>query len=404
VTSTWLTNATSLTGTPFLTAATVLAVGAFVGAVVILPRMSGWRLRAVAGRVAVLVVVNTLALLSLGTLANDSFGFFGNWADLTGAFASSPAPASAQVGPPAQIAAQAVVPPSPVAAVRRIPLTLASLRRSHIPVIPLAGGQEVRLFIRGKVSDVTTSVDIWLPPGYWTSNKKYPVIEAFTGYPGTDTQWIRAVGLPRYLRSQVAAGTMRDAIVVTPQVEVPAGTDTECVDGQPTGVAMETFVAQDLPQWIAQHLSVATGRESWATLGLSTGAWCAAMATMRHPSQYGGAIVMGGYFRPDFGRRYVPFGPSSLQAADYDLVALERTSPPPVAMWVQSSHADTLSFPSTAQLLGAVRAPTSVTSVVLENAGHRLSVWKGLLPSALQWLGSSLSGFNPKVPVSPVTR
>ena len=69
--------------------------------------------------------------------------------------------------------------------------------------------------------------------------------------------------------------------------------------------------------------------------------------------------------------------------------------PPPVSLWVETSHADPLSYNSSATFLRATRAPTAVHAVVLQNAGHRDSVWIALLPDALRWLGSNVAGFHP---------
>jgi pimeloyl-ACP methyl ester carboxylesterase len=46
---------------------------------------------------------------------------------------------------------------------------------------------------------------------------------------------------------------------------------------------------------------VVANRNAWATIGDSSGGFVAAMATIHHPVQYSAAIVLGGYFRPDFG-------------------------------------------------------------------------------------------------------
>jgi hypothetical protein len=37
-----------------------------------------------------------------------------------------------------------------------------------------------------------------------------------------------------------------------------------------------------------------------------------------------------------------------------------------------------------------------VDATVLQNAGHRLSLWQGLLPGSLAWLGANVSGFKAK--------
>ena len=79
----------------------------------------------------------------------------------------------------------------------------------------------------------------------------------------------------------------------------------------------------------------------------------------------------------------------------YDLVALGRRRPPPVAIWLETSHADSVSYSSSAAFLKATRSPLAVKAVVLQHAGHRMSLWQSLLPSSLVWLGHSVPGFAP---------
>ncbi len=61
---------------------------------------------------------------------------------------------------------------------------------------------------------------------------------------------------------------------------------------------------------------------------------------------------------------------------------------------METSHADALSYSSSAAFLRATKAPTAVHAVVLQNAGHRVSVWIDLLPQALRWLGANVRGFR----------
>ena len=104
---------------------------------------------------------------------------------------------------------------------------------------------------------------------------------------------------------------------------------------------------------------------------------------------------MGGYFRPDFSPTYLPYPASSPLTARYDLIRLSRRAPPPVALWVETSHTDAVSYGSSAALLRGVRAPMAVDATVLQHAGHRVSLWQGLLPGSLRWLGAQVSGFAP---------
>ena len=105
---------------------------------------------------------------------------------------------------------------------------------------------------------------------------------------------------------------------------------------------------------------------------------------------------MGGYFLPDFSPNNVIFGPDSPLARRYDLLGLAARTPPPVALWLETSREDDLSYPTSAQLLAEVRSPLSVRADVLDHGGHRFGVWEGMLPDALSWLGHNVPGFAPR--------
>jgi pimeloyl-ACP methyl ester carboxylesterase len=182
------------------------------------------------------------------------------------------------------------------------------------------------------------------------------------------------------------------SIVVVPRIDTPATIDTECVNGGSGQPQTDTWLSHDVPAWTAQHFRVQLTRTAWAAIGYSYGAWCAASITMRHPDVFGAAIVMLGYFRPDFSRGYDPLTSSTLRG--YDLVNLARTAPPPIAMWILTSREDSLSYPTTSTFLSVARPPLDVSGMVLATGGHRNAVFEPYIPTAMHWLGQTLSGFR----------
>ena len=192
-------------------------------------------------------------------------------------------------------------------------------------------------------------------------------------------------------RHQVA-----ESLVVMPTVELPPGTDTECVDGAPAGPQVERWVAGDVPAWVEGALPVQRTPSGWASIGLSTGGYCAAMVAMLHPDVYGAALSFAGYYHPEFESGYRPFTHGSPQGQHYDLVRLARRDPPPVAMWALTSEADTLSYASSRDLLRAARAPFALKVETLLHAGHRTAVLKPWVPTSLRWLAATLPGFAPR--------
>lgn len=365
----------------------IVTAATFAAVVWILPRVAGRTVRGAAARAGLIAAINLLLVLTIAIEVNDQYLFFAGWTDLAGSLHGMSVTSSIHRGGGT---AQAIT--------ARVSGPAAQPATGTLP--PLTGGSRIgdgvmSYQITGPLSGITTGVQVAVPPGYDPSDAAttYPVLEAFTGYPASVSQWFKAMDLQAQVTSQVTGHHLHQMIIVSPQLEIPAGRDTECVDGAPGDPQLEVFLTQDVPNWIATHFRVRAGRQAWATIGLSAGGWCAAMAAMLHPAQYGAAIVMGGYFRPDFGTGYDPFSLTSDAGRRYDLVALAHRSPPPVALWVETSHGDPLSYSTTTDLLQRARAPLSTTAVVLRNAGHRIGVWKGLTPSALQWLGASVPGF-----------
>jgi enterochelin esterase-like enzyme len=378
----------SLTGPAVLGATVGVTVLAFVALVAGWPRLAGRLPVLVAARVGALALVNTLVLLTAATLLNDHYLFFSDWTDLTGGTTAS----VIQRGSAAT-----------TSAARSVPGSSAATSSTVATAVPPIGGHDwrsgsVAYTVRGPATGLTGTVLVQVPAGYndpANAGRAYPVLEAFPGYPGGPGQWASRMDLRGALDQGVAAGRVAPALVVSPQVELPAGVDTECVNGRPGNPQLETWVTRDVPDWVMRHFRVRTGRSSWASIGFSTGGWCAAMSALLHPARYSAAVVMGGYFRPELGRSYQPYPPHGPLAARYDLVDLVARRPPPVAIWLETSHADATSYPSSAALLKVTRAPLAVSATVLKHAGHRLSVWQGELPAVVAWLGADIPGFRP---------
>jgi Putative esterase len=360
--------------------AVVTSVG--VGVVRAWPRWAVPGVRAVASRVLLLAGVNILVLLTAAVAMNDQYGFYADWADLTGAIVGGTQPGSGTLRGGGD-ARSAVLQPAG-------DQTGSATFLPQLPA-PLRGGaRRARFTVTGRASGIRAAVEVYLPPGYADpaeGSRRYPVLETFPGYPGGP--FVPADPVDSVVRGH----RMAETIVIAPAAEVPPGRDAECVDGGPGDPKVETWLTVDVPEWAAHTLRVRTDRESWATLGWSAGGWCAAMATMLHPDRYAAAVVMGGYFRPDFGAAYAPFRPGSVLGRRYDLVELAGHRPPPVALWMQTSQADRLSYPTSAAFLAAARPPMSVQALVMTDAGHRVQVWYPLIPQALTWLASTDPAF-----------
>lgn len=378
----------SLTGSFFLDGIVVLTVAAFAAVVWLWPRLSSRTPAHVAGRAGALAVVNVLVLLTAATQLNATYLFFAGWGDLQGALTGHLAQTSLHRG-----GGEHDAPNMPVAG------DVAPVAQ-HVQALPLPAGSTglASYVVHGALSGLTGSVLVQLPAGYGSpsaASERYPVLEAFHGYPSEPLNWVKIFRLPKVVDQLVAQHDLRRPLVVMPQIEFPAGVDTEGVNGGKGQAQVETWLTRDVPDWLGQHFRVVGDRNAWATIGYSAGGFDAAMAAILHPAQYGAGIVLGGYFRPEFGPFYDPFTTTSALGRRYDLLRTVDHRPPPVSLWLETSHADAVSYRSSAKFLRTAKAPTAAHAVVLQNAGHRDSVWVALMPEALRWLGRNVQGFAP---------
>jgi pimeloyl-ACP methyl ester carboxylesterase len=367
----------ALTSTSLLVVLGLLCVAVFAAVVAGQPRLRR-RGTQMASRGALVLVLNVLVLALVGAAVNDQFGFYVSWSDLAGA------------GSPVTVTHHGAT--ARRAATARVGHGLAP--SSAFSAAPLTAGRIQHLDVVGPHSGVHAPVTVLLPAGYSaTAATRYPVIEALHGFPGSSNSWVTGMQVQPALDALVASHTIRPSIVVMPQINIPSHVDGECVNGPPGTPQVETWLARDVPEYVASHFRVDTRRSSWAVAGYSEGGWCAAMVGLRHPDVFGGDIVFSGSFQPEFTRAYRPFGTTT--PARYDLIRLARNAPPPLAMWVQSAKPDGYSYPQTARFLKAVRAPLSVTTDLLKTGGHREQLWAAELPTALTWLAHAVPGFAP---------
>ena len=377
-----------LTDPAFLIVLIVLLVVAIAALVVLWPRLAGTRWWAVPSRIGSILGINLLVVVVAAVSLNDTFLFFSSWSDLT-ASGDSSAVAGTSGGSVTGAVTATVAPAGSVPTVEKgVPVPGSSTDRS-------------KLFdVTGTDSGVTSKVLVLLPAGYAdpaNAHRTYPVIEAFPGFPGTALGLAKVFDISATMDRLASEKQLAESLVVIAEPWSPPRRDTECVDGPGgTGVGdlYETWSAVDVPAWVGLTFRAAKERASWATFGISAGAWCAAMVAMRHPAQFSAAIEFAGYFRPDFAN-WMPYPAGDPLLERYDLVKLAGTSPPPVAMFVMGFTDDELSYPSTQAFIAAARPPLSVTTRIGSLGGHLVRRWVGTFAPALDWLGHGVPGFAP---------
>jgi enterochelin esterase-like enzyme len=157
---------------------------------------------------------------------------------------------------------------------------------------PSLRGSVVDTSFRSRALGGTLHMAVYLPPGYATSGKRYPVVYFLHGLPAGATSY-RGIGS---LTKALEARNLH-AILVAPQGARADDTDPEYLDRGP-GRNWETALAAELPRVIDARYRTIARRRGRALVGLSAGGYGAMLIALHHLGTYGAIESWSGYFHP----------------------------------------------------------------------------------------------------------
>jgi enterochelin esterase-like enzyme len=370
-----------LTSNTLLALAIGSAVLFFGGTVWLWPRLAGRGVRAVAGRVGLLLMTQVSLFASVGLVANQSFGFYASWGDL---FGWEDTPGVVVDHTPGRAAGSSVK----VTGTRRVVQAGGATPEVH--------GQIHEVTISGRSTRIASPAFVYLPPEYFQSrhrSRTFPVAVVLTGYPGTAQALVDKLRYPRTARELAASGRMQPMILVMLRPTVAPPRDTECVD-IPDGPQTESFFAVDLPEAVRAHYRVRKSPRGWAVIGNSTGGYCALKLAMHHPDVFAAGAGLSAYYDapqdPTTGDLF--HGDKRLKA-DADLFAYLKNRPAPdTSLLVTSSRSGESNYRDTLRFIERVKANgrTRIASIILERGGHNFTTWRREIPAALEWISGRL--------------
>lgn len=207
-----------LTDKPLLILAIALAVVLFTVTVWCWPRLARRSAPAVLGRVGMLLATQVAVFATVGLLANNSFLFYGSWADLFGRKQDMGVVTDHAAG---TLAAKNIV--------------RVGTQRPDVPggARATVGGRIDKVVIAGRHSGIESSAYVYLPPEYFQpafARRKFPAVVVLTGYPGTSENLIKGLRYPRTALDRVKAGRAQPMVLVMLRPTVAPPRDTECVD------------------------------------------------------------------------------------------------------------------------------------------------------------------------------
>ncbi|PZT72533.1 MULTISPECIES: alpha/beta hydrolase [unclassified Streptomyces] len=369
-----------LTGKPVLVLAIAPAVVLFTATVRCRPRLARRGARAVLGRVGMLPATQVALFATVGLPANNSFLFYGSWADLLGRKQEMGVVTDHAAG---TLAAKNIV--------------RVDSRRPDVPggAMPTRGGRIDKVVISGRRTGIETPAYVYLPPEYFQSayaHRKFPAVVVLTGYPGTAENLIEGLRYPRTAFDRVKAGRAQPMILVMLRPTVAPPRDTECVD-IPGGPQTETFFADDVPHAVSAGYRVGGHPRNWGIIGNSAGGYCALKIGLHHPDRYAASAGLSAYYKaaedPTTGDLF--HGDESARRRADLMWTLDNRPQPAGSFLVTTSRQGESNYASTRKFIAKVKRPAQVSSIVLKSGGHNFNTWRREIPAALEWLSSRLS-------------
>ncbi len=262
--------------------------------------------------------------------------------------------------------------------------------------------------VKGRQSRISRTVYIYLPPQYFLtrySTYRFPVIELLHGSPGNPEQWVNPMNVLPTLDDMIATHQADPAVLVMPDTDGSVKHSLQCLNA--VGIQDATYVAVDVPNFVAANYRVQDPGRAWGVAGLSEGGFCAANLALQYPARFGYAGVMSGYFaplddlippanRPGAPPVYVaPFaGKPQLRRRNTPNIYISQlpigTLIPQFFLAVGDQDTQDVqaaeSFRQQAQLYQA-----NVPLVLIPNASHDATAWRGALRPMFSWMTPQLA-------------
>lgn len=365
----------SLTGTPFLLTAVLVAAAALLLPLFLWSRIGGPAVVRRASRLFMLLFAQFTAVLVVFVMVNNANGLYDTWDDLLGT--GNHVNAAPDLGPDGTGGKKAASAPK--------------VKQNFKEYKGKVGNGVMKTTLKGAISGVEGDVAVWLPPQYNDpayKDKTFPVVELLPGYPGSIGAWFGSLHTQRQLTPMMQRGEVAPFILVSPRTTLLDGRDTGCAN-VPGTVNADTWISVDVRKMITDNFRAATGPEGWAVAGYSAGGHCAAKLAVAHPDRYRAGVDLSGYNDPAAEGVSITAHDPKLRRESNPLWILKNAKTPPLtSLFVSGDKGD--GYNDGLALKKAAKAPTTVHVVRLNGGGHRSSVWEHQVPDVFRWLTKEL--------------
>ncbi|HEY1969850.1 MAG TPA: alpha/beta hydrolase-fold protein [Pseudonocardia sp.] len=291
---------------------------------------------------------------------------------------------------------------------RRAPLATTTPDRAlsddwrPAPGMPSAG-QVARVVIPSTVSGFSARPGwVYLPPAYLAAQRPLlPVLILVAGQPGWPSDWLTAGQLAEVMNRFAARHLGLAPVVVMPDATGSPMGNPLCFDSALGRV--QTYLAVDVPAWVARHLQVNLDHRRWAIGGFSYGGTCSLQMAVNAPTVYPTFLDISGDVEPSLGshRRTVAAAFAGNEAAFRAVNPLEvlaRSQFPASSGRLVIGRGDTAAAIQAQQVIIAARQAKIDIQLSTVRGAHTWYTASAGLAGQLAWLAHHLGLVKPATP------
>lgn len=171
--------------------------------------------------------------------------------------------------------------------------------------VPVVTAPQTRLLesmmLNSSLLNRAVKYSIYLPPDYYISTRRYPVVYLLHGYGDNETSWVQFGEADRLIDAGIRSGELPPMIVVMPD----AGA-TWYVNDYQTKVRYEDMFVQELIPHIDSTFRTRPQREFRGVSGLSMGGFGSLTLAMHHPDLFSSCAALSAAVRTDESFKAIP--------------------------------------------------------------------------------------------------
>lgn len=288
---------------------------------------------------------------------------------------------------------------------RRAQLTAT---QSNGPV-PVVAAPQARLLesmmMNSSLMNQAIKFSIYLPPDYYVSNRRYPVVYLLHGLGDNETGWVQFGEADRIADEGIKSGELPPMIIVMPNAGV-----TWYVNDYQNKVRYEDMFVQELIPHIDSSFRTRTERTYRAISGLSMGGFGSLTLAMHHPELFSACAALSAAVRTDetfasipderYNTVYAPIFSGPAQGQDRLTLTWKRNSPITLAKSAPESDLTKVRWYLDCGDDDALTVGNAMLHIALldrkipheyraRDGAHTWSYWRSGLPDALKFIGTS---------------